>query len=719
MIAATMSALRALIESLPQPAFLTDDAGRITHTNRAWQQAFDLTADRALGHRWRDRLTAEDRARVVLQWRAATGSELPLDLEFRIRVPSGELRTIRVQADRIRGLAGAHGYVGTAADLSDLRRVETALAEERNRLAGILDGTQAGTWEWHVPSGKLLVNERWVAILGWTLTEWAPVHIDEVDERTHPEDLVEADDILDRHFAGELPHYEHQMRMRHRDGSWVWVLDRARVVSRTPAGDPDWVAGTHLDITTLKDQEFRLRATIDELEAARQDLAFRAAHDELTGLANRAEFDRLLARALRSSRTSPGTVLFIDLDQFKLVNDTCGHAVGDRLLREVAAILAGCVGPRDVLARLGGDEFGVLLPGCDTERGAAIADDICHAIDHYRLVYDGRSFRVGASVGLVAVDPHWETPQEMLQAADSACYAAKDQGRNRVFVWSSGDPELDGRSGHTRWAARLGEALDNDGFVLFGQRLVPLTARDPGLWAEVLLRLPDGNGDLLTPGVFLPAAERFDLSSRIDRWVLQRVLGVMSRQVDLSPVALLTVNLSARSTGDPAFRHEVISMLADTPLAVRRRLCLEISESTSPTTVETARPFIEQVRALGVRIALDDFGSGLSSFSFLKNVPIDLLKIDGQFVQGMVSDPVDAVTVRSFVDLAELVGVRTVAEQVADPEVLEYAQNLGIDFGQGFLLHRPEPLERLLAPDGVPIPSARRAPTPTADLRGR
>ncbi len=833
----TPPALAAVCDSMPQAVFIADAAGSLLHTNSRWQRVWGYSNAQAVGDGWLSAIAPADMDRVLDAWRSATSEGRPFEAQFHLQCPDRSARLVRVTADVIKGLPGAGGYVGSVADLSELMTVEAALEDERNRLSDILEGTQAATWEWNVDTGEFRVNDRWVNILGWTLAEWEPTTIELGDLFTHPDDKVESDALLDRHFAGELDYYECESRMRHRDGRWVWVLDRGRLNTRTPDGAPEWMSGTHLDITALKLQEQRLRSTIQELEVAHDrievandsggigvwefeltsdtllwdrqmcrlygfaedlgavtaeywealvdprdrdrlahetaaaiseerpfdtefrirwsdgsvrhlrsaaklirdqagdpvrfvgvnwdvteartlaaDLAFRATHDELTGLTNRSEFDRVLDRTLQSVRRGnrDHVLLYIDLDQFKVVNDECGHHVGDRLLKEVAALLSTCIREGDVLARLGGDEFGALLADCDTATGQTVAQNICRTIDAYRLNHAGVSYRVGASVGLVLTDSHWKTTSELVQAADSACYCAKDAGRNRVFSWTQSDPVLRDRTGHTRWAARLGEALDIDGFELFGQRIMPLSPGAEGLWVEVLLRLPTTSGEHLAPGVFLPAAERFDLSTRIDHWVLERVLAKMASLPNLEQVAGITVNLSARSTSDPAFHRETMRLLADTDKSVVERLCLEISETASPRIVAAARPFIDAVREAGGRIALDDFGSGLSSFSYLKDMPVDLLKIDGQFIKGMVDDPIDDLSVRSFVELAKLVGVRTVAEHVSDARILERVRQLGIDFGQGFLLHRPAPLNKVLAQPVAVLPEQVGHPVMTA-----
>lgn len=384
------------------------------------------------------------------------------------------------------------------------------------------------------------------------------------------------------------------------------------------------------------------------------------------------------------------------------------------MLREVVALLQMNLREPDLLGRLGGDEFGVILDECAGDDALRIAERLRQSVETYRFVHEGRSYRGGISIGLVPIDSTWRSSVELLRAGDNACYCAKDAGRNRVFRWDHSNTGILDRSGHAQWATRLGEALDGSRFRLFGQRIQPLSHHDPRLSAEVLLRLPSPSGKMLNPGLFLPSAVMFDLSTRIDRWVLHEVLDMLLGHPDLNSVATLTVNLSARATSDPKFHDEVIELLSATDPAVVTRLCLEISESTSSGVIRTARPFFEAVRDLGVKLALDDFGSGLSSFSYLKSMPFDLLKIDGQFIRGLGHDPIDALSVRSFVELADLVGIQTVAEQVTDVTILQHVRELGIDFGQGYLFHRPEPLADLLAAPPSRIPAQ---PGTSGDVR--
>ena len=428
------------------------------------------------------------------------------------------------------------------------------------------------------------------------------------------------------------------------------------------------------------------------------EMHHRATHDALTGLVNRAEFELRLQRLLQRAReeSSQHVMLYIDLDRFKQVNDACGHTVGDQLLVQVAKLLGEAVRTRDTLARLGGDEFAILLEHCSVEQGQQVAQKICDRMDDFRFIHEERRFRIGTSIGLVPVDARWARIDAIQQAADTCCYTAKQTGRNRVHVWLDTDQVQRDRHLEVKWTARIEQALDDDGFRLFAQRIEPLHHGSRGLRAEVLLRLPNDEGGLELPEAFLPAAERFHLSSRIDRWVLRRIIEWMRALPSLAGIEMLSLNLSGQSIADRAFHRYVHEALSEAGERVRRRLCFEITEAAAITHLSDTVGFIEQVRAVGVRVALVDFGAGTSSFGYLKHLPVDLLKIDGQFIRDLDTDALDQAAVRCFVEVARVVGVRTVAVAVEKPAILERLRELGIDEVQGFLLHQPAPVDDLV-----------------------
>lgn len=449
------------------------------------------------------------------------------------------------------------------------------------------------------------------------------------------------------------------------------------------------------------------------------EMSYRATHDALTGLVNRAEFEERLQRALDQSHDtgSQHVLLFIDLDEFKLVNDSSGHAAGDQLLRQIASLLQRTVRGRDTLARLGGDEFAVILEHCRIDQGLRLAQQLCDQMDEFRFVHGERRFRIGASIGLIAIDARWADTASLMQLADSACMSAKSAGRNRVHVADDHEQHLLALRGEAHWAARIDAALEDHALpsqtlVLHAQRIVPVRAekdetaessegaeprrREP-LHAEVLVRMADGHGGLIAPGAFLPAAERFHRAGRIDRWVLRAVLDQLAQiQHRLAAGDLLAINVSGQSVSDRTF-HRLALELIDARAALAPHLCLEITETAAITRPHDAAAFVTELRLRGVRVALDDFGAGASSFGYLKSLPVDFLKIDGQFIRGLGSDPLDLAAVRSFCDVAAVLGVPTVAEVVEHPATLDELRRLGVDHAQGHLLHRPEPLAGLLA----------------------
>lgn len=483
-----------------------------------------------------------------------------------------------------------------------------------------------------------------------------------------------------RAVLGGLP-----MRLFSRDGSECGIEDSAAPIH-------DATGRLHGVVLVIHD--------VTEQRRLSREMNWRASHDLLTGLFNRGEFDLRLQRVLLRTRDAGGShaLLYIDLDQFKLINDACGHPTGDRLLQQIGQLLGECVRPGDTLARLGGDEFGVLLERCGIEQAQRIAQLVCERMEEFRFVHDGRRFRVSASIGLVPVDRRWPRADAVMQAADSACYAAKESGRNRVHLWFDADETLRHRQGQMHWARRLEQALDEDRFELYAQRIHPIGRRgDRGLYCEVLLRLRDGErGRCVQPGVFLPAAERFHMAERIDRWVVRQVFHRLGEAAaaGLRPQRV-AINLSGQSLSDRGFHGYVADLVREAGFDVRV-LCFEVTETAAITSLRDAARFMAAMRDLGIGIALDDFGAGASSFGYLKSLPVDVLKIDGQFIRDLGRDALDLATVRCFRDIAQVVGVTTVAEFVEAPGVLEQLDELGIDFAQGYLLHRPEPFSALL-----------------------
>lgn len=436
---------------------------------------------------------------------------------------------------------------------------------------------------------------------------------------------------------------------------------------------------------------------VSEQRKLANEMTYRASHDVLTGLANRSEFEQQLKRFVNNNRMTDQmhALMFIDLDRFKIVNDQCGHAAGDLMLKQVASIMQTCVRSSDMLARFGGDEFAIILRKCDTEKSLNIANKICHSIADYRFEHEGRFFEIGASIGLVMINTSWESEAKLLQAADSACYQAKRAGRNRVHVYFDADSQSD--SGHVeiQWASRIEQALVEKKFVLFCQRIMPLSHK--GLThAEILIRMQDNDGKLIPPNEFFPVAERFNMASRIDRWVVKTVFEWMQLNANsIAHIASLSVNLSGQSLGDLAFHHYVIELINEMEIDCRK-ICFEVTETSAITNITDAKKFIKAMRHLGIKFSLDDFGSGVSSFGYLNNLSVDYLKIDGQFISDLVDNKVGQATVRCITEVAKVTGKQTIAEWVDNVSVERLLKQMGVDFTQGYLKHKPAPLNFML-----------------------
>lgn len=438
---------------------------------------------------------------------------------------------------------------------------------------------------------------------------------------------------------------------------------------------------------------------VTEARQLAQQMVHQATHDALTGLVNRREFERRLERVLETAQTDgmEHALCYVDLDQFKVINDTCGHIAGDALLRQLGTLLPTKIRKRDTLARLGGDEFGVLMEHCSLNQARRVANAILRTLEDYRFIWDGNSFSIGASIGLVPITVNSTSITSLLSAADRACYAAKEHGRHRISIYHEGDEELAKRQGEMQWAARLPRALETNRFRLYYQPITAINgAHSPGDHYELLLRMQDKDGQLVLPGAFLPAAERYGFSNKLDRWVIRFAFDwLQNHSQQLDRLAICSINLSGHSLGEDTFLEDLVTLVKQSQIPAHK-ICFEITETAAITNLSNATRFIKTLKARGCQFALDDFGSGLSSFAYLKNLPVDFLKIDGLFVKDIANDPLDLALVKSINDIGHVMGKKTIAEFVENKAVLEKLQDIGVDYGQGFSIGRPRPIEDMV-----------------------
>ncbi|HEX8783857.1 MAG TPA: EAL domain-containing protein, partial [Steroidobacteraceae bacterium] len=434
---------------------------------------------------------------------------------------------------------------------------------------------------------------------------------------------------------------------------------------------------------------------VTEMRGLTRQMSYQAAHDALTGLVNRREFERRLEEAIESGHRGDGqhVLAYLDLDHFKLVNDTSGHLAGDSMLREVAKLLRDAVRDSDTVGRIGGDEFGILLVGCPLDKARQIADDVTRAVGDHRFVWRDKIYNIGASIGLVEISRESGTLEELLAAADTACYVAKKQGSGRVVVYSARDEALARHTGEIQWLQRLQSALKENRFHLYHQVIVPAHGEDGGPAMEVLVRLQDESGHDLPPAEFMRAAERYRLMGLVDRWVVQTTLAALGRgAIAVEARHSVAINISGQTLGDAQFLEFVVECLDSTGVTPGQ-VCFEIAESAVIANLDHARRFVGVLHGMGCQFALDDFGSGVGSFSNLKTLPLDYLKIDGSFIRNLARDSVNQAMVTAMIKLARTLNFKVIAEQVEDSAAEEAARRMGVDYLQGYAIGRPQPLQ--------------------------
>lgn len=438
---------------------------------------------------------------------------------------------------------------------------------------------------------------------------------------------------------------------------------------------------------------------VTEAHELSNQLSYQATYDDLTGLVNRREFEDRLQEAIGNAREhkTESVICYLDLDQFKVINDTCGHMAGDELLRQLSQVLHRCIRREDTLARLGGDEFGVLLENCPLKYAMACADSIRQVVQEFRFIWEDSTFNIGVSIGLTPIAMEGETISDVLRRADTACYAAKDAGRNRIHVFHYNDEELEERHGEMRLVSSINSALEEGRMELWQQTISHVNKLEKCIdkgnsHFELLLRMRDKEGNLVGPDDFLPSAERYDLATRIDRWVMDALFNWFRKYPErLDALQLCSVNLSGQSLSDEKFLKEIADQFRTSNIPAEK-ICFEITETAAILNLSNASQFIKTLKRLGCSFALDDFGSGLSSFAYLKSLPVDYVKIDGFFVKDVVTDPVDYAMVKAINDMAHAMGKYTIAEFVEDGEILQKLVDLGVDYVQGYGIAQPAPL---------------------------
>lgn len=633
----------------------------------------------------------------VLKEHLARGD--PFDVEFRLRMHDGSWRWFRTRGRSVLGDRGKpQRMAGSLADISDRKRAEAQTLEQTERaqvtLASIADAVitvdTAGNVEYMNP-----VAER---LTGWSNDEAHAVALPSIfavlDEATG----VEMPDPVARALRdGGTIHSDGNVVLRRRHDGPI-AIDYAAAPIRDHARAIVGVVLVFHDMS--RERQYAMR------------LAHLASHDALTGLLNRREFERRVTMALVESQYEANhhAVLYVDLDEFKVVNDTCGHAAGDELLRQVSALLRPRLREGDTLARLGGDEFGVLLEHCAPSPALAIADALRTTIGDFHFQWNQRSFKIGASVGVVNVAAGPQTLAGVLAAADAACYTAKDKGRNRVQVYSPESHEVTLRKGEMEWVNRIHRALADNRFCLYAQPVQSTRGDDDfSPYTELLLRLRGDDGELVPPTSFIPAAERYHLMPAIDRWVISSAFAMLQRQFDGEEpsTSVIAINVSGASIGDDDFLDFVQAQFVRHAIP-HARVCFEITETTAVASLSKATEFMRALRGHGCRFALDDFGVGVSSFTYLKHLPVDFLKIDGSFVKDMLSDPVNHAMVEAIHRIGHIMGKKTIAESVENRDAIKALRAIGVDYAQGFAIAQPTPFGQLR-------PLRRVARRPSAD----
>ncbi|MGZ5006389.1 MAG: EAL domain-containing protein [Methylobacter sp.] len=583
------------------------------------------------------------------------------------------LRAVKVNDDELGVLVDAfNALIGT------VEVQNQALTQAKDRYLALYDANPTMVFNLDLDGRILSVNHTGAKQLNLSVEELQDCSILGF---VHIDDLPGVHSLFERCLTNPSQVYKQEIRQVCTTGKIIWVRATARLVQNESQQSSLLLVGE--DIT--------------EARLLNEKIAYQASHDALTGLANRNELDRHIkqAIALACEDASEHALCYLDLDQFKVVNDTCGHLAGDELLRQLGELLRKHTRRHDFVARLGGDEFGVLMSNCSLNEAFRACENLRDLIRDFRFAWEDRSFSIGVSIGISAINGSGVSAVDLFKEADAACYAAKDNGRNRVHVFRPDDEELAMRHGEMQWVEKIQQGLEQDRFCLYGQPIVSIAGSDEGMHFETLVRYREHNGQIIPPGAFLPAAERYNLVSALDRWVIGHLFEwIATKPGFMDELSLCSVNLSGLSLSDETMLTFISEQFSKWSIPVHK-ICFEVTETAAIANLSNATKFINHLKERGCSFSLDDFGSGLSSFAYLKNLPVDYLKIDGLFVKDILDDKVDLAMVKSINEVGHVMDKKTIAEFVENEQIFNLLNTLGVDYAQGYGIGKPVPLDEL------------------------
>ncbi|QHS15633.1 EAL domain-containing protein [Shewanella sp. Arc9-LZ] len=664
--------LASIFEYSPIGIMHYDIKGVIKKTNKRFEEILLTERDTLIGFNMLERLENPELLNMVTQ-----------SLQGKVSVFEGPYTSISGQrfmylhanfAPLYSNTGELEGGIGVFNDITEKQQS----TEDLKKLSMVVEYSPESIFITNVSGIIEHVNPKFTDITGYTAAEVIGKKANVFRSSYTPDSVYQklwATILSGQQWSGELQNSK-------KNGELFWA--QVCVVPVTNDGAITHFIGIQVDVTTAR--------------LASQKIAYQATHDMLTGLINRYEFENLLAQCILSSQQdkTTHTLIFLDLDQFKIINDTCGHMAGDEMLCQLGLLLSKHIKPKDILARLGGDEFAILMMQCSLEQAQSAAHNILELIANYQFLWEKNIFSISASIGVAEINSQTKNTKEILICVDSACYAAKDLGRNRIHLYQLDDELLAKRDGEFRWVHELKYALNENRFELYAQPIVSLSDPTQKRIYEVLLRLRTRSGDIAPPGAFLPVAERYNLSEAIDRWVVDHTLIWMELHFKhLGDIDHLAINLSGASLGSSALLSHIMQQITLHHLPPSM-IKFEITETAAISNLRDATLFIKTLCEFGCQFALDDFGSGLSSFAYLKNLPVTTLKIDGMFVKDILDDPIDEAMVKSINDIGHVMGMKTIAEFVENDAIRQRLKDMGVDFAQGYEIGRPVPIDDIL-----------------------